>query len=238
VGSQGPIGPTGSVGPTGPVGPNLTGTEIINLINNADSGNIGQHRISNTFRRMFLPAAAFSQTNPQPAVAGNFDPSVPRINKAWGIALTPSANNDAISAVFMVPADFISALPGNTFPRLRVLWGTDSTQGNPNRKTHLEISFDRVTNLTGSTTALPSRYTIRANAASGANSEMECPILPVGGMIESLVYEDFDGWAGPQLILHSDEYVIITITRVHDADDPNTGNIIIYGVAYEYFADI
>ncbi len=187
---------------------------------------------------MFIPAAAFSQTNPQPAVAGNFDPSVPRINKAWGVALSPSANNDAVSAVFMVPADFVSALPGNRFPRLRILWGTDSTQADPSRKTHLEISFDRVSNLTGSTVQLPLQYTIRANAASGPNNEMESPIPPIGGMIETLAYEDFDGWAGPPLILHSDEYVIITITRVHDAGDPNSGNIILYGVAYEYYADL
>jgi hypothetical protein len=216
----------------------LTGLDIINLINSSPSGDIGQQRISNTFRRMFLPAAAFTQTNPQAGVAGNFDSSVPRINKAWGVALTPSSNNDAMTAVFVVPADYISALPANSFPRLRILWGTDSTQGDPSRKTHLAISFDRVSNFTSSTAPLPLRYTIRANAASGQNSEMESPIPPIGGMIETLVYEDFDSYAGPAVILHSDEYAIITITRVHDGDDPNTGNIIIYGVAYEYWADL
>lgn len=187
---------------------------------------------------MFLPAAAFTQSNPSAGVAGNFDPSVPRINKAWGIPLTPSANNDAVSAVFVVPADYVSAVPGNRFPRLRILWGTDSAQADASRKTHLAISFDRVSNLTGSTSAVPLQYTIRANAVSGPNNEMECPVPPSGGMIETLAYEDFDGWAGTGLILHSDEYVIVTITRIHDEDDPNTGNIILYGVAYEYYADL
>jgi hypothetical protein len=240
TGPQGLAGPTGSLGPTGPTGSdaNLTGDEIITRINNTGTIDLGQHRISNSFRRNFLPAAAFTQTNPGPAVAGNPDGSVARINKGWGVALTPSANNDAVSAVFVVPADFISALPANNFPRMRILWGTDSAQSGADRRTHLKISFDRVSNFTGATTPIPLRYTIRANAVPGSNNEMECPIPPIGGMIETLVHDGEDGWAGTPLVLNADEFIMITITRVHDVDDPNTGNIIFYGLSYSYFADI
>ena len=216
----------------------MTGEQIISRINQAGSGDIQHHRLANTYRRMYLPAASFAQTNPGPAVAGNPDGSVARVNKVWGVALTPSANNDAVSAVFMVPADFISALPGGNFPRLRIVWGTDSVQAGADRKTHLKFSFDKMSSITSATSPVTLRYTMRANAVAGSNNEMESPIPPSGGIVETLIYESGDFWAGTPGVLQADEYFVITITRVHDGDDPNTGNIILYGVSYEYYGDI
>jgi len=216
----------------------MTGELIISRINQAGSGDIQHHRIANTFRRMYIPGASFAQTNPAPAVAGNPDGSVARVNKVWGVALTPSVNNDAVSAVFMVPVDFVSALPAGNFPKLRIVWGTDSTQTGADRKTHLKVSFDKASSITGAASPVTLRYTLRANAVAGSNNEMECPIPPAGGIIETPIYESGDFWAGTPGVLNAGDYLVITITRVRDADDPNTGNIILYGVAYDYFGDI
>lgn len=214
----------------------MTGGEIINLINNSPSGQIGGHKIENTFRRMYVPGNAFAQSNPTPAVAGNPDPSVPTVSKAWGMALGPTGS-DSATAVFMVPIEFIQGFPPAPFPRLHLLWGTDSTQAGTDRKVHFTVSFEKMQNFTGATVPIPQRYTVRANANPGPNNEMECPVPPSGGMIDTLLYEDFDGWANGSTPIFANDWVILTITRINDADDPNTGNMIIYGVAYEYFAD-
>jgi hypothetical protein len=167
-------------------------------------------KIANRTRQIFV--------SPGEMFTGNSNTFVGRINttsgsgavSALGIGLNnnSSPENPYASMTFIVPADFVA---GNA-PNVQILYGTDSNSGNVT----LEVFYAKSTDLTGS----GSPVTFRGNvSAPQTNNQIQTASVTVGSP---------PTW-------NPGDVIILNVQRL--TSDPNSGNVYIYGVRFDYTAD-
>ena len=214
------------------------------------SGTIGADRLTNRTRKIYVPGATFvssidsgTSTNMNGSLNAGSS-AIARRADAWRLLENPTGSNtapDYMTATFMVPADYVA---GQEIPKLSISWGTDDSDATAaNRRCALDISFCKsgeVTNADG-TNGLKIRYTIRANAAAGNNSEMLSD-TPAQGSITTQSMESGDSYLNSPTTWAAGDIIVITISRRdlqgNTTDDPNDGSVFIFGVSFDYSSDM
>jgi hypothetical protein len=167
-------------------------------------------KIANRTRQIFI--------SPGEMFTGNSNTFVGRINttsgsgavSALGVGLNNNASpeNPYASMTFIVPADYIAGAA----PNVQILYGTDNNSGNVT----LEVFYSKSTDLTGS----GSQVTFRGNvSAPQTGNQIQTTTVSVGSP---------PTW-------NPGDVIILNVQRL--TNDPNSGNVYIYGVKFDYTAD-
>jgi hypothetical protein len=152
-------------------------------------------------------------------------------NRAGAITLGNNDTNVA-TATFVVPSDYVA---GQSIPKMTIYWGTDD--GGANRRVDMDISFTLATNITSPTSNVTFRYNIRDN--SGASTNAADSLNPAqGAIVGQTIPEGSENYDNSPALWQPGDIIVISIGRNGPSgSDPNSGNVYLYGVSFDYNAD-
>lgn len=233
TGPQGPAGAagaTGAIGPTGPSGSADTGTQIVAKINDvATTGTIGASRLADRTRRVVISGGDFV------VVGGSAGTSDFNVNPMRQRAAAFILGNDSVNVAtttFVIPSDY---LVGQATPKLTVYWATD--EGNASRQVDVDISFLPILAMNASTTTAQFRYNFRQN--SGADATAMDSLNPgQSAVVAQTMPEGAETFAGSPTFSPGDVILLSIGRNGASAFDPNSGNMYVYGIAFDYTADM
>jgi hypothetical protein len=204
-------------------------------------GAITAAKIANRTRKVFIPSNAIVfESNAAPVLMSGSGTSNTGV---WARRL---GNNtvEAATVTIQVPSDYAgSGVAGLGAPRLTIYWSTDSTLTNASRKVNVDVSWrnlaDFINNPDPGNTL---RYSFRSGVtAANGDSVTECnePLAAkqvVATTIPSAAESDV--WAGTGTTWSANDLIVLTLRRNGTAsDDPNTANMYIVGIGFDYDAD-
>lgn len=194
------------------------------------SGSVTNTQIVNRTRRFMIGSGAFL---PQGTGAGvgnaNFGASSERY-RAAGISLGNNANNVA-TATFVVPSDYVAGAP----PKFTVWWATD--EGGASRQVDVDVSFMTLSSLTASTTNVAFQYNFR-NSSGSATTASDSLNPTQSAIAQQVIPEGTETWSGSPTWNPGDVIILSIGRNGSSASDPNSGNMYLYGVSFDYTADM
>jgi len=225
----------------------LTGQQIIALINaDTEPANvIYTHKIDNMIRRFMVPAGAWLHSSGT-LNQGEGNPTATSTATVNGRMQAMKLADNAVSYIsttLVFPSDLV---PNNhlynepPISGVTILWSTNAASSN--KKVHCELRFCKASEITGSASNVPVRYAFKDNASGTFVNESANPATNfaiVAHRMPQFFQPGFDfGLPGnAQQEYAPGEWVVMTIVRYGaSADDPNDGDMFIYGVEIEYHA--
>jgi hypothetical protein len=208
-GLQGPVGATGATGATGVA--SATAPLVLSGSNiSVQADGITAAQIQNRTRQIFIPTGAM--------ITGNSNAFIGRVNtgagagaaSALGVGLNNngSPENPYASMTFIVPPDFVAGAA----PNVQILYATDTNSGNVS----IDVFYAKSTDLVAASTSIPFRGFV--SAAQTSNQILTATVS-----------------VGSPPTWNPGDLIILNVQR--NVSDPNTGNLYIYGIRFDYNAD-
>ncbi len=203
---------------------------------------IYSHKINNMVRRFVIPAGGFLHSSGT-LNQGEGNPTATSTTTANGRMQAMKLADAAvsyISSTFVCPAEMVSNGPYDEppFSGITVIWSTNAASAN--KRVHCEVRFCKITEITGTASAVPHRYTFKANPSGTYvmdSSNPSAAYAVVATRTPQTFLPGYDFGGGVQQGYDAGEFVMLTIVRYGaSADDPNNGDMFIYGVEIEYHA--
>ena len=116
-------------------------------------------------------------------------------------------------------------------------WATD--EGTPaNVPVNIDISWENIANFANSSSQVTFRYTIRNNPSAIETTAMQCPTPGQSQIVGTAFPEIGDNFANTPGSWNPGDVIVFSISRTNNIDDPNTGNFYLYGITFNYLADM
>jgi hypothetical protein len=241
TGPQGPAGNDGATGPVGPAGPQgeagvasatapvvLTGSNV-----SLQSNGVTAAHVANRTRKVFIPSGSF-------VFESNAAPVQMQGSGTTGIWVRRLGNdtNESASVTIQVPSDYAgTGVAILSAPRLTIYWASDNAG-----KVNVDVSWRNMNDLLGGDVGNTFRYNFRdgVTAASGDSACESLASSPVRTVVAQTIpnVTEADVWTGTGASWSAGDLIVLTLRRNGTAtDDPNSANMYIAGVAFEYEAD-
>ncbi len=189
-------------------------------------------------RRYVVPASAWmhssgtlnqTEGNPSATVTSTSNPRMQALKLADGVV-------SYISTTIVIPSDHVPNGPFGEppFSGITVIWATSS--GAPDKRVHCEVRFCKVTEITDATSPVPLRYTFKRNGTGNYFMDSAAPTAPYQIVTNHTPKEFYEGFIGQPAYVGGDMVVVTIVRYGNSADDPNDGDMLIYGVEFEYHA--
>lgn len=186
--------------------------------------------LANRTRRYMLGAGDFVGTGTGVG-SGSANFSVTN-ERNRGAALTLGNNvNNVVTATFVVPTDFVAG----SVPKMTLWWATD--EGGTSRQVDADISFMPLSSMSTSTSAVTFRYNIRNSSGSDATA-MDSLNPNQSQVVQQTMPEGAESWSGSPTWSPGDIIVLSIGRNGTSGSDPNSGNMYIYGVSFDYTSDM
>ncbi len=187
-------------------------------------------KIANRTRKIVLAPGSFVGNGT--ASSGSAQFSVAQRRSRAAAVLLPNDADNVVTCTFVVPSDFES---GQSIPKLTILWATD--EGNANKRVDVDVSFGKVGDFTGPSSAVAFRYNFRDNSGASANA-MDCVNPNQSQIVSQTLPEGSEAYDNSPAAWAPGDLIVLSIGRNGpSANDPSGGNMYIYGVSFEYDAD-
>jgi hypothetical protein len=193
-------------------------------------------------RRFVIPVGGFLHSDGTLSqVEGNPSATV----TATSMQAMKLANNvvSYISTTFAVPSDHVAngAFNEPPFSGVTVIWATNS--GAADKRVHCEVRFSKTTEITSGSSPVQLRYTFKRNGTGNFFMDSANPASTYRIVTNRTPKEFEEGFFDPVLphgpAYNGGDLIVLTIVRYGaSADDPNDGDMYIYGVEIEYHAEL
>jgi hypothetical protein len=206
----------------------LTGSNV-----SLQSNGVTAAHVANRTRKVFIPSGSF-------VFESNAAPVQMQGSGTTGIWVRRLGNdtNESASVTIQVPSDYAgTGVAILSAPRLTIYWASDNAG-----KVNVDVSWRNMNDLLGGDVGNTFRYNFRdgVTAASGDSACESLASSPVRTVVAQTIpnVTEADVWTGTGASWSAGDLIVLTLRRNGTAtDDPNSANMYIAGVAFEYEAD-